>query len=405
MNRINITLLVLTGIIVAAGVAAGSYSAQPATGIGGGILLIALLVALLRPSSRQWLIPAAAAGFLVLFTVFNYPWGIVWGLVSIGLALWFGSLSVRPLYGGSLTDAAEATLRLASGQPISTQVVVEPKKLVEVALTERMGPLRLVVKPYAAVVLVNGSSQTRIVGPQMLDTQPREYVSCVYSLSRKHHLYSFEKVLTSDLMTTEVKLGISYGLAVSLQAQVGVQPLSANELEAIRRFQPLATNWMEEFNQLVEARVRESIGQRTLDNVLETTNWQPLRTELRALLRATLEPRGIRIGRIDLISIQPDHLVSRARRERWIATTNAETILRYERARAEAWGEALQLLGGAYEEAVDNGLPPNVILRELLRRILDQAATDVSTKGLIPPQLSRLLAQLEDSDQPPSGSP
>lgn len=405
MKKTNLVLLAISAGGAALIMGAGIYLAQPAAAAISSVVLLAAVGVGLRSSQKQWLLAGSAVALLLAFTFLTYPFGILWGSATICLALYLASLSVRSIYGGSLVDAAEATLRLLTNQPIATQVIQEPGKLVDRGSAEKTGPLRLTIKPNAAVVLVSGPTQTRIEGPASVDTRAHEYVACVFSLSPQHRMVSHEKVLTSDLMTTEVKLAVTYGLAVSQQAREGSQKLSAAEIQAIEVFHGRSANHSEEFSSVLESLVHEIVGAQELDACLATALRQQMGNELRNRLRRIVERWGLHVYRLTLVSIQPDRLVSKARQERWLARTNAETIMQYEQAKAQAWGQALQILGSAYEEVRDNNVPTTVIFREMLRRILDQASIDASTRGMVPRQLGRLLEELAGDDETPPTPP
>lgn len=405
--KIPVKLIVIFFSIAcpALGLAIGLAAEQPLLGVivGCGFLLLLGLPA--RYSRDQWILVIVSAVAWMLFSLLPFPAGLVYMSSSVMLGFSIASIALGPLYGGNLVTAAKAILSLLLGQPVSTQVVKPPPTILQPGTPDRMGPARITVSPNAVAILEKGGEQTEIVGPGVITTKPYEYTQMIYNLRPQHVQLPYTAVMTKDLISTDVRVGITYGIHVGWKAREGKRQLRPEEVKAIQAFHVRATNWEDELRTVVESAVRTVLGDQFFEAATSTSSRQNVENTISNRVQFVADGWGIRVYRTHLIAVQPRGHVSDARELRFIADTNADTLGRYERARAEAWSAALSILGEGYADATDNGVPTMIIVRELLRRIMEQAARNATTSSMVPRELKHLFDELVDSGPPDLGSP
>jgi regulator of protease activity HflC (stomatin/prohibitin superfamily) len=378
----------------AAGLYIGGNFGQQILGVALGFALVVATGLLMRFSWDQWLLTSIVAIAWMLFSLLPFPSNLAYTVASALVGFSVAAVALRPLYGGNLLVTGQALISLLLGEPVSTQVVQSPPTMLEPVKPEIVGPARLIVKPNAAAVLEMGSQQTKVVGPGTVVTRPYEYTKIIYNLRPQHSSKSYTKVLTQDLIATDVRVGVTYGIDVDWEAREGKRDLTPAELDAIQQFHVRATNWSEELDTVLESAVRTVLGNHDFEHATSANYRQFVENTIANRVFRTAREWGIRVYRTHLIAVQPDSHVTSARELRFIAHTNADTINRYEQARAEAWKLALSILGEAYADASDNGVPDVVIVRELLRRTMEQATSNAATKSMLPRELRHLFDEM-----------
>jgi regulator of protease activity HflC (stomatin/prohibitin superfamily) len=360
-----------------------------------GFTVLAISGLLVHYTWDQWLLVSLVALLWMLCALQPLPISLLYMLGSAFVGLGFAAIALRPLYGGNIWAAIQAAISLILGEPLSLQVVTPPESIRQAGTPDRFGPRRVIVKPNTAVVMEVGSRQTRILGPTVVVTEPYEYVQMIYSLQPHHRTLWYPHVLTQDLIASEVRVGITFGLGVEWDAREGLRPLLAAERNNIQLFHICAANWEDELTTVLEAVVRNVIGNQRFEQATDAAFRQAIEQEITTRLQGAATQWGIALHRTQLIAVQPDAQVHQAREQRFLSQTNAETIALYERARAQAWGEALAALGEAYADAKDNGLPDTIIVREMLRRLMEQATSHVATQNMFPRVLRQAFDELE----------
>jgi hypothetical protein len=388
--------VVISVFAPALGLAIGLTFSEPIIGVIGGLLVLAGIGVVIRYSWDQWLLVILVGLTWMLCSLLPLPINLFYVLGSTLLGFGFAAIALRPLYGGNLLAASQAALSLILGEPVSTQVVVPPPTIIQPGTPDKVGPARLIVKPNTAAVLEVGASQTRILGPTSLVTMPYEYVRTVYSLRPQHKTLRYPQVLTQDLIASEVRVGITFGIGVEWDAREGLRQLLPKERDNIRHFHICATNWEEELDTVLEAAVRYVVGNRPFEHATDAAYRQKIEEDITGRVQKAADTWGICVHRTHLIAVQPDGLVTLAREHRFLSHTNAETIGRYEKARADAWGEALASLGEAYADATGNGVPDIIIVRELLRRLIEQGSSHAATQNMFPREIRHLFDELQD---------
>jgi regulator of protease activity HflC (stomatin/prohibitin superfamily) len=160
-----------------------------------------------------------------------------------------------------------------------------------------------------------------------------------------------------------------------------------------------------ELTTVLESAVRSELGSRRFEDATAANHRQAVETEIANNVQRTASEWGIRVQSTRLVSVQPTQHVTTAREKRFISDTDAETLGRYEVARAQAWSDALIVLGDAYAYAKDNKVPDMIIVRELLRRLMEQGSSHAATQNMFPRELRHLFDELQDGvPQSPNGS-
>ena len=344
---VKLIVIFLSIVCPALGLAIGIAAEQPLLGIAVGCGFLLMLGLPARYTRDQWILVTVSAVAWLLFSVLPFPAGLIYMLGSVMLGLSFASIALGPLYGGNLITAAKAIVSLLVGEPVSTQVVKPPPTILQSGLEPASVPVpvRMIVRPNAVAVLEKGGEQTAIVGPGVITTKPNEYAQMIYNLRPQHVQLPYAAVLTQDLIATDVRVGITYGIDVAWEAREGKRQLRPEELKAIQAFHVRATNWEEELRTVVESAVRTVLGNDRLKTPLAHRVGGHVENRISKRVQSIADGWGIRVYRTHLIAVQPRDHVSDARELRFIADTNADTLERYERARADAWSAALSILG------------------------------------------------------------
>ena len=240
---VKLIVIFLSIVCPALGLAICIAAEQPLLGIAVGCGFLLLLGLPARYTRDQWILVTVSAVAWLLFSVLPFPAGLIYMLGSVMLGLSFASVALGPLYGGNLVTAAKAIVSLLLGEPVSTQVVKPPPTILQPGLEPKSVPVRMIVRPNAVAVLEKGGEQTSIVGPGVIMTKPNEYAQMIYNLRPQHVQLPDAAVLTQDLIATDVRVGITYGIDVAWEAREGKRQLQPAELDAIQAFHVRAENW------------------------------------------------------------------------------------------------------------------------------------------------------------------
>lgn len=393
-----LVILIVLGITIVS-VLIGEYLGQP---IIGWLLALAILLAVAygsRYTLEQFVLSFILYLLLVSVVISSQPWGAVLGAAFGVVGFYVSALSVENLFTGTGIRSLDYVVRVFLGQLGETQVVEAPNAGVEEP-AYRYGPRTVVVEPGAAVVTIRGSRFSRIQAAGIFVSQPMEYVQRVFNLQPIHRNYRFKEVLTNERTPLQVDVAIIYGIRVSIAARLGEVALTRDERENLRALIAWAPDWEAALREVVEKNIRRRTGLRTLREALTMDSQRRIQLEAMAATQTTVARWGLTLYELHVVSIQPDSTVVNASLENWLVALTTDTHVVRELGRGTAWARAINEIANAYREAVDLGVPNDVISRELVRRIFEQVAMDPSARSLLQGELSQMLAR-RDVDQPP----
>lgn len=332
-------------------------------------------------------------------------WGVLVAvLTGTFIGVWIVRTSLHSLAGFFVdtgTYPLDYIIRSLRGKAPEKQAIEAPKGGVQVQSPFVYGPRIVTVKPNAAVVMVRGSRVTRVEGPGVYNTQPLEYVERVYNLQPIHKTYHFQEVLTLDNTPLQVEVSITYGIQVGAAARLGETELSDPERAALRVLTTSAPDWEVALRDIVEKNIRRKIGRRDLRQVLAMSDQLDIQGSATVTSRGDLGRWGLALYELHIVSIQPDNTVINASLDKWLVQITNETLAGRELGRGTAWAGAINAIASAYSEAQGLGLPDDIIYRELVRRLFEQAAMDPNARSLLQSEMSRMLARRDVDPRPP----
>ncbi|MCG2769013.1 MAG: SPFH domain-containing protein [Chloroflexota bacterium] len=352
----------------------------------------------MMPFSRRTAAIAALCFAWLVVSAILFPWQVIgWSILASVLTFVASAVTLRELYGGGLRDAIVRHFRLLTGLDRRFQIIREGRTVIPAGAGPVTGPLLLIVGPENCVILESGPRQTRISGPDIFRTKLFEYVRAIYDLRQRQWSETIPNVMTADLMETTVAFTATYGIRVSPRARRGEAPLTPSEINMIQQVDSWMQNWEAGVRSAIEVAVRQAVGSLTLRDVLLPDQLVEIARSILDISNQRMRPWGVEIHRVVVESMQPEQQVKDATASRWLADTETETATIVEMARAAAWRNALQLIAAGYLEAKELGMTDAAIHREVLRRTLEQMATDPATKIVITPELDSALSDLRRS--------
>ena len=230
--------------------------------------------------------------------------------------------------------------RLGPTQVIENGLSVQPKGPIAGPL---MGPRSVVLRGSAAI-FYQGPRQTGVEGGITYVSKPREYAHKTYDLHPKQQIVYIEPVLTSDQMPVCIKVLTSSGILVRFEVVEGKEPLNDEEKQRIAKLDLETPDIDELVSSVVERVMRREAGRLTYDRLTRSSTLALLDHTLLARINADLNPRGLRMHRLNVTSVQPTDAVLKA-----TATAKAESARDLER--AASWRDALHLLASGYSAA------------------------------------------------------
>ncbi|MBC7232527.1 MAG: hypothetical protein H5T68_04715 [Chloroflexi bacterium] len=384
----------ITALMFVVGILLGIFFGYPFLGAITGLLAGLSLSAYWITRRRRWLATIILLTLFALAYVTGGWLGTMYAAAVSGLTLFTSAAILREFYGGNEFEAFFHHLRLLVGFIRGIQVIADGSIVAPSASRSELGPFLIVVGPENAIIMQRGPQQTRISGPAVFTSAPFEYVKRVYDLRPRQKTFTFQDVLTSDLMATTVTVSVTYGIKIPPRIRHGQASWTDAETRVIERIDSWMTDWETRTAETIEGSVRQAVGRLDLATLLTPGYFADLARQIQILAIRTLRPWGVNIHQVIVSSVQPANGVKTATTNRWIASAELQTTITIERARALAWKEALLLLADGYAIAKQKGMSEESIHREVLRRTLEQIAKDPATKIIFTPELNSALAGL-----------
>ena len=366
----KLTVAFVTVVVMTVGLLVGSFIGRVILGgVAGFVIGLPLGLALIT-RQRRWIATALLNVWFMLSFVAGGWLGVVYALAASVLTFFVSAAIVRELYGGSAFSAFFYHFKILTGLFKGFQIISDGKSVIPNDTNTVLGPRLIIVEPGNALILQRGPRQTRISGPAIFTSELFEYVKRIYNLQKKQGSFTFEDVLTSDLMATTVEISATYGINVSDAARRGEIPLTPAEIDHIKYIDSRMPDWERATRGAIERSVRRAIATRSLADLL--TNGKLLDLE-QQIFQDLTSPRihawGIRVDEATIQNVQPERKVIS------------------ERATAEALRAALLLLADGYRNAIKAGMPEEAIHREVWRHTPEQMTKDPATKMIFTPEL------------------
>lgn len=226
-------------------------------------------------------------------------------MVSSGLAIVLSAALLRHIYDDSTWAAFWHQLRMVLGRSRDIQVVNDGKTIIPKASGALLGPRRVVIKPYNAVVMEQGARITDVHGPQVVDTQPFEYVKSIIDLRPKQQWLTVTDVLNADLMTLAVVACVDYSLDLREDAKVGKTPLNEAEKTKLTRIAISMSEWLRAANSAAEAAIRQAFCMTKLNDLQLGGKHDELEETSRELAQRRTANWGINVDKIVIQRVQP----------------------------------------------------------------------------------------------------
>jgi len=312
---------------------------------------------------------------LVVPLIVNGLWTSVFVLESIVIVFWLSFVPVRVLYGGTLSTALGRHILNMLTFFNRFQVIRDGRSMIPATDGDVLGPRIVVINPGSAVVMEQGGRQTRVSGPDILQSGFFEYVRRAYNLRCQQEIIRPPEVLTSDLIPTTIMMCVSYRLNVRPEVSTGDEPLNAVEEQLIQHIDLNMPDWEQETRSVVQGIARQAASELRLGELMTAVNTAAIERRIERESNRRLNQRGILVEQIVIENIQPRADTVSAAADLWIAQ-NAQMPI--ELAKARTWQHWLSLLVDAYERAMDANIEPGVIQHEALYRALQELSQNVS---------------------------
>ncbi len=349
---------------------------------------------------RRWLGMSFLNGLIVL-AYFKLGWmGVGFVVLASFLTFFIAAGIVRNWYDNSDWKALVSHMKIALGLNHGFQIVENGKITYPKDATIVFGPRNLFIKPYNAVILERGSKQTRVLGPAYYTTAPFEYVKYIFNLKDFSEHLLVDLSPTREQILVDLHIRITYSLNINEAARLDDEKWTEKERQILQQLAKQTTDWKELTKSVVNSKARLIVKAWGVDQLLATRDFSRLESQIQNLSNDRLKENGIKISDVLIEKIEASPDFYSAQTEKWIASTQAEILNIRDRARAEAYREALRLIATAYQEAHEQGMDPDDIHRELLRRTIEQLSGDPSVL-LFAPMLKDLMNGLNRTNTKP----
>jgi len=355
------------------------------TGAIAGILLGLVLGLYLVQQRRRWIAVAVIA--LLLFVAYGF-WG-AWNTLFVAAAVFITfSISasiLSDLYNGDVREAVRHHLRIWLSMRGGFVVVENESVVIPTSPGPHFGPKLVIVRPGNAVVMVNGSTMSRICGPSVFTSADFEFVSRVVSIERKRRTLTLTDVLTRPHDPVSTQLTYVYGIDISAESiqgrnghirlPNGAQGLTDLEHERLMRLLTITPSWDQEVNRILQGATRNAIAMYDQEALLGV-NYRRIARQIGLLAVEPIRAIGCKLEAVTVSYIAP----------------LPETIDAYMdgvRVRAQQWaeGEGFRLgivqVAAGYREAIQLGMSLDDIHREASRYMMKHMAEDPATKVVL----------------------
>jgi hypothetical protein len=265
----------------------------------------------------RWLLVglAIALGALYFLSFYLVETRTLWSFLGIALSLIAGialtlvalAPDIAALYGVSERAAIRSMLRTIFGLSNGIHIIengrtTTPSDVDEASIS---GPRSVHIRCSAAV-FYRGSRHTHISGPGVIDSGRWEYVRHIVDLRPSQETLTYDHVLTDEHLPTSVELSATYGIAVSPKTVRGETPLTPSEQRMILRICTDMPEWKRVVQEEIGRSLRQAVADYRLDDLLKSNSIEALSRQVQSKSNTRLNPYGLRVSRVSVLSVQPD---------------------------------------------------------------------------------------------------
>ena len=276
-------------------------------GLIAGLTVIAvffLALYVIQRKRHRWLALFVLFLSFVLAGLLGGWKAIIAAMLSSGLAIVLSAALLRHIYDESTWDAFWHQIRMAFGRSKDIQVIDEGKTIVPKDGGTLLGPRRVVIKPYNAVVTELGAKTTGVVGPSTLDTQAFEIIKHIIDLRPKQQWITASDVLNADLMKLTVIACVDYSIDLREEVKVGTAEFDDSEKDRLTRIAVSKMDWIRAANGAVEAAIRQAFCETTLFYLQKADNHDAIEEATRSLADKRTAAWGIKVDKIVIQKVQ-----------------------------------------------------------------------------------------------------
>ena len=276
-------------------------------GLIAGLTVIAvffLALYVIQRKRHRWLALFVLFLSFVLAGLLGGWKAIIAAMLSSGLAIVLSAALLRHIYDESTWDAFWHQIRMAFGRSKDIQVIDEGKTIVPKDGGTLLGPRRVVIKPYNAVVTELGAKTTGVVGPSTLDTQAFEIIKHIIDLRPKQQWITASDVLNADLMKLTVIACVDYSIDLREEVKAGTAVFDDAEKDRLTRIAVSKMDWIRAANGAVEAAIRQAFCETTLFYLQKADNHDAIEEATRSLADKRIAAWGIKVDKIVIQKVQ-----------------------------------------------------------------------------------------------------
>lgn len=341
--------------------------------------------------------PAATIlGFLVVvvLSIHNFgPWAGVCGIAGAATLFFASALAYQELYGDAWT-AIRYHWSILLGTTRGFQKIEDgTTSLPRDARGPVLGPRLVIVAPYNAVVLEQGSRQTGIRGPEIFRTRPFEFVKRIYDLRPRQRTMAFRDVLTRDGLLTTVAISASYSIGITPAVKIGQRRMTASDRGLLQAIDMRMPDWEDCVRSAIERSIRDVVRGRQLAQLMGIRNLDALAAAVQQQARTRLEPSGIYLDQFRVESVQPTAEVTDARTELWVADVEREI----QEIRLNSLNQWVETMAGALDTATQRGLSQDAVYKEAWCRAIERMSKHIPEGLILEPDVEKSLITLRRS--------
>ncbi len=340
---------------------------------------------------------------IVLGLILVQLWAIPIIAGTIGVTFFLAGQSIQPLLAGSPEGPPRYMLSRFLGRD-NQQIAIQPPTLSQRIVSPPIniaGPRRITVPPETAVQIRGGANSPRFAGPGFVDLARRESVARVYNLQSAELTYPISDVLTRELLPVTVTVAYRYAPNIPVDVRLGTVaggnafPVS-NPFTMLMRLESWTGGWETIVRGYIEKNLRIQMGSTTLAQAVTPANNQRISNNTMTGANNDLDTRGLQIEEFQIIRIEPNQAVVSVSEDQWVAPFRNRMYFNQEVTRGDAWAAALTAISTAYRDAKARGMTDEAIMREIVRRTVEQASLTSTVNQTFLVELARLLSLNDD---------
>ncbi|GAB4407512.1 MAG: hypothetical protein Kow00123_20470 [Anaerolineales bacterium] len=339
---------------------------------------------------------ATILGFLAVIVVSVWNFGVWAGLCGVAAAatVFFASaLAYTEFYGDAWTAIRYHWSIMVGTTRGFHKIEDGATSLPRDARGPVLGPRLVIVAPYNAVVLEQGSRQTAIRGPEVFRTRPFEFVKRIYDLRPRQRAMEFRDVLTRDGLLTTVALSATYSIAIAPAVKIGQRKMTASDRRILQAIDICTADWEESVRSAIERSARDVVRARDLSQLVGIRMLDALAGTILQRARPHLARLGIYLDQLRVDSVQPTSEVTGAQTELWVAEVEQRT----NQLRMQSLADWVSSMSGALASARERGLSEEALYKEAWCRAIERMSKNIPEGLILEPEVEKSLITLRRS--------